>query len=150
MRFAYFLLADAHSVSEGKLNLLGIGVRKVQPDVLPATVVLSIAGSIEGTLDEKEKRHLDLTLTDPEGNVTSLASTEAALAGDKTSPALPASFLFIVNFGLPYTRAGEYVLRARFGDLEEQYVFMVEPKGKGRAPKRARKAAATKRAKAKA
>jgi hypothetical protein len=126
VRFAYFLLADAGSAHEGKLNLLGIGVRKIQADELPANVSLTIAAEIEGSHEEAGSYPWKLTITEPDGSEATMTAKEAELPAATVSADLPVSTVMVIAFLRSYTIAGLYVLRAHFGDIEAEYRFIVE------------------------
>lgn len=138
MRFAYLLLCDAASSgSDGKLNLLGIGVRAIRPEGLPAIGSIAVAGAVEGDVAESGPRHFELALVEPDGARTILADTDdAALPTENDVPGVPVQFVFVVNMVRPFAQAGPHTLRASYGDLTSEYIFIIAPTNPAPKPKR--------------
>jgi hypothetical protein len=132
VRFALLTLADGSSVSEGKLNLLGVGVRKLQPPRLPANMLITIAGMVEGTADEGGTHRLELTLIEPNGREVPLLSDNADLPTQTRDPDLPVNMVFAINLGRTYVEPWLYRLQVAYADVQTEYDFKVEPKRRRR------------------
>jgi hypothetical protein len=92
-----------------------------------------VAGLVEGTPEEGGEYPFRVTLTDPSGEETELGSSDSAeLPGQTDDPDLPVTLVFAINFFRTYAEPGRYVIRAEFGDLREEYAFMVAPKRRAR------------------
>jgi hypothetical protein len=127
MRFAYLLLADASSAgNEGKLNLLGIGVRLLRPTELPAAAQLTIAASIEATSDDEIGPYeLELSIENPDGSVDTLNTGEVSFQPDAETPDVPRSIIFVVGLLRSYAQEGTYRIRARVADATADYAFVI-------------------------
>jgi hypothetical protein len=144
MRFAYLLLTDASSASEGKLNLLGVGARVLKPPTLPAPAFLTLAGAVEGTDGEAGEYDLVITLTDPDGAATQLVAGRTTLPAATDHAELLPNSVFTIAFTHVYEKPGIYRLTARFGDIAETYKFLVAPTRAPAATRKARKKGSSK------
>lgn len=131
MRFAYLILCDVASTgSDGKVNLLGVGIRRINPPELPVVASLALAFAIEGEPHEAEPRPLSITFTEPDGtSTTNVADERASLPAHSEVDGVPVSISVVLNLTRPFTLPGRYLIRVTYGDLDQEYAYVVTPTG---------------------
>lgn len=128
MRFAYLLLADAVNQSaDGKLNILGAGIRTINAPALPFSISLAIIAAVELDLAERGPKKIQLAIRRPDGEEV-LIDDVAEM--DVTEPAeedLPISLNLQFGIaGFELRSAGVHTIVVRVDALAHEYVFLVK------------------------
>lgn len=130
MRFAFLQLADAASAGpEGKLNALGLGVRVLTFESLPATSPLAIIGSVEASVGEGGEYGLAVSLIEPSGLEVLLVQAKATVVDDVADTRVPTGIGFSVGLLRPFEAEGVYAIRATVGPEVAEYLFVVRTGG---------------------
>ncbi|MFI5284595.1 MAG: DUF6941 family protein [Candidatus Dormibacterales bacterium] len=126
MRFEILSLADAaNNAPDGKLNVLGLGIRIVNVPGLPAGMPLAVLGSVSAGPAEAGDYDLDVRMVEPDGTEVPLAQGRSTVPAEVVEPRVPTGVGFVVGFGGPFRIEGLHVIRARFGKLVMDYEFVV-------------------------
>jgi hypothetical protein len=130
MKLSYLLLVDSASQGpEGKLNALGIGIRKFRPVTLPFAVSATLLAGVEVKRQDAGEHPLRIVLTGPTGKGVPLAEGKVDVKfGPDIDPRLPvtATTHFPLT-GLVLNGSGLYRLRFELGSLRGTYAFVVDP-----------------------
>ena len=118
MKFTYLMLAAAaNSTPNGKANVLGAGVREVNPVDFPVSIPLAIVGRVEGAPEDAGEHRLLVTIDGPDKKRNVLVDDGAVRLGAPEADANRgyAALNFQIAMVLGFERAGERVIRATYG-----------------------------------
>jgi hypothetical protein len=128
MRFAYIDLADAaNTTAEGKVNIIGAGTRVINTPGVPVSIPVTLVATIEADPSEAGDYALDIHLQTPSER-KDLFSDKSVHLPPATAPEgeLPLALNIQLSLHpLTLTEAGLHRIRARFGRVRADYVFVV-------------------------
>jgi hypothetical protein len=127
MKFDYLQLADAMNVSpDGKVNVLGLGIRLLVFPQLPAASRFAVLANVQADLSEVGSHDAEFRLVAPDGTEQDLFRTSIDVNPDLD----PEATIVIIGLGLdvvrPFTQEGRYIIRAKVGDVSAEYRFRVK------------------------
>ena len=126
MRFEYLFLADAaNSAADGKINVLGLGVRILTYSELPASSPLVIVGAVEATVEEAGDYALRVELFEPDGTIEELVNAAAKVTTEVKDSRVPTGIGFTIALSRPFRQEGVHVIRATVANEVAQYAFVV-------------------------
>ena len=126
MRFEYLFLADAaNQAANGKMNVLGMGVRILTYAALPAASPLAIVGAVEAAVAEAGDYPLVVELVEPDGTVEEIVKATAKVPSEVTDVRLPTGMGFTIALTRPFRKEGIHYIRASFGDQQASFAFAV-------------------------
>jgi hypothetical protein len=127
MRISFMLFADAANSSvDGKVNMLGGGIRVVTVPALPAVISGALVASVHATLEEAGSYEVALSLVDPHGTERAVVSGRSDFDPTGGDPRVPSGIGITAPVIQPVIDAGVYLFRLRVGDLLEEYPFVVQ------------------------
>lgn len=129
MKFAYLILADAANASaDGKTNILGAGVREVNPHDFPVNVPLALAGRVEGTTEDAGEFRLLVTIAGPGRKRTVIVDEPSVRLGAPEPESQKfAALNFQIGLMLRFDEAGDRAVRVSFGNTRASWKFTVNP-----------------------
>jgi hypothetical protein len=126
MRFEYLVLADAANRGvDGKINVLGLGVRILSYPSLPAASPLAIVGAVEAAVDEAGDYALLVKLVEPDGTVEEIVKASAKVPSEVSDERVPTGIGFTIGLTRPFRLEGIHSIRASFGDQQASFAFVV-------------------------
>ena len=126
MRFDFLTLADAaNNGPEGKLNVLGFGVRVLTLPQLPGASPLAIVGAVTADVAEAGEYDVEVRIEEPDGRSAEVAKARTSLKAKVTDERVPTGITFILGFVRPFRIEGKYIIRASVGDVVAEYPFVV-------------------------
>ncbi len=150
MQFEYLTIADAVSNGpDGKLNVLGLGVRIANVESLPADTPMTILGAVAASVDEAGTYEVEVSISAPDGSREVIAHGTAELSATLADPRVPTGLTFSIPGVRSFRIEGVHTLEARVGELTRTYELLVRvqdpvtgaPERRTRAPRRRREAA---------
>lgn len=132
MKISLLTLADAaNSAPEGKLNVLGMGVRIIRRGnpgrVIVPMVVVAVGEATDADLGE---RPIDLSVTAPSGKSTTLLTDTLEITpNDPGRIDLPNEVRVQIAMPFILEEAGTFTLRMRLAGAKASYRFQVLPEG---------------------
>lgn len=136
MKIAYLLLADsANQSADGKLNVLGLGIRVINAGQLPVSLSVSVLASAEMPIEERGPKRIRLTLQAPGGEETLVEDVAEMEARDEILPDLPLQLnLQFALTGLEFKAAGPHRVVLEVDGARAEYpVLVIAPSVSGRA-----------------
>ncbi|MEX0625557.1 MAG: hypothetical protein WD402_03335 [Chloroflexota bacterium] len=128
MRIAYLLVADsANQSNDGKLNVLGMGVRVINAPVLPFPVALTVLVSAQLDHAERGAKHVKLSLATPSGSQVLIDDTAPMESRENMIENLPLqlNFQFVLS-GLAFKEAGLHHFIVEIEGERAEYPFVVQ------------------------
>jgi len=126
MKIEYLVLADAMNFGpEGKINILGMGWRRVNLAQLPGPLSFSIIVSITAPPAEAGEYEGEFSLTLPDGTEEPLSRGRVVLAGAPAEAVLLSLIVGLEVNGKPFTQSGVHVVHVKVGTASADYTFHV-------------------------
>ena len=126
MEIEYFLVADsANGGPDGKVNALGIGVRVLSYERLPAATPLAILLHISARPGEVHEIPIQLSLTEPDGTREILVDTVAPINATVNDERVPTGINLQLGLVRPYRIEGVHRFEVQAGELRRSYDVVV-------------------------
>jgi hypothetical protein len=126
MQIDFFLVADsANNGPEGKLNALGLGVRILNYERLPAVTPLALLLQVSAPTSEAGNVPVEIVLVEPDNTREILLSGTGQISSESVDDRIPTGFGFNLGLVRPYRIEGVHRFEATVGQLTGQYEVLV-------------------------
>lgn len=126
MKIDLLTIADAaNTTPDGKLNILGLGVRVLTVDGPNHVIPLIVACGVEANVAEAGDYPLTVRLERPDGVVEGVVTATLLIPGEVADPRVPTGAGLTLQMVRGFPVAGVYSLVVDVGGVAAQYVFAV-------------------------